>query len=307
MMKLILKLERVIATAAAAGDGCMLCGATMTRWSSNGAHGEIGSRNSRSRSPPHPRSPQAPFSHRRAWTRTRLSTQGHSSSRWSSQSGSTIGRAIPRAHRTRSSGRTLLASGLRGPGAPSGGAVSRARARDAQGRTGRYSLTIIGWQSVSFVRQARVSRADPLLTRRDMTPAHKECLRSLPLVLHIPSEHVFVVHAGILPSDPHFPPSDMRQPLAHSPYLKSYPNDDFAHNVRSHLTDEVDEDRRVMFSLNELGRGQEVLYYPGRRNRTEERLRTAQEKAILSEIPDNRDPWVLLNMRGVRKKGKVTR
>ncbi|KAI0951315.1 hypothetical protein AcW1_008385 [Taiwanofungus camphoratus] len=142
---------------------------------------------------------------------------------------------------------------------------------------------------------------------KDMTPAHKECLRSLPLVLHIPSEHVFVVHAGILPSDPHFPPSDMRQPLAHSPYLKSYPNDDFAHNVRSHLTDEVDEDRRVMFSLNELGRGQEVLYYPGRRNRTEERLRTAQEKAILSEIPDNRDPWVLLNMRGVRKKGKVTR
>ncbi|EED79996.1 predicted protein [Postia placenta Mad-698-R] len=42
-------------------------------------------------------------------------------------------------------------------------------------------------------------------------------------------------------------------------------------------------------------------------NVTRERLRAAQERAILHDVPDNRDPWVLLNMRGVRKSGKVTR
>lgn len=33
----------------------------------------------------------------------------------------------------------------------------------------------------------------------------------------------------------------------------------------------------------------------------------AQERAILHDVPDNRDPWVLLNKRSVRKSGMVTR
>lgn len=36
-------------------------------------------------------------------------------------------------------------------------------------------------------------------------------------------------------------------------------------------------------------------------------MRTAQESAILEEITQNHDPWVLLNMRSVLKDGTITR
>jgi calcineurin-like phosphoesterase family protein len=36
-------------------------------------------------------------------------------------------------------------------------------------------------------------------------------------------------------------------------------------------------------------------------------IREAQELALLSDIPQNQDPWVVLNIRGVRKHGKPTR
>ncbi|KAG2107578.1 hypothetical protein BD769DRAFT_1392942 [Suillus cothurnatus] len=36
-------------------------------------------------------------------------------------------------------------------------------------------------------------------------------------------------------------------------------------------------------------------------------IREAQELALLSDIPQNQDPWVVLNIRGVRKNGKPTR
>ncbi|KAG1883412.1 Metallo-dependent phosphatase-like protein [Suillus subluteus] len=36
-------------------------------------------------------------------------------------------------------------------------------------------------------------------------------------------------------------------------------------------------------------------------------IRKAQELALLSDIPQNQDPWVVLNMRSVRKNGKPTR
>jgi hypothetical protein len=94
-----------------------------------------------------------------------------------------------------------------------------------------------------------------------MTASQYSYLKTLPLVIHLPSLHTLVVHAGILPFDPTYAPDDSRQPLAHVPTTAS-------------------------------------MSYP---------TRTAQEHALLSDIQQNRDPWVLLNMRSVLHNGKVSR
>ncbi|KAF9648821.1 Metallo-dependent phosphatase [Thelephora ganbajun] len=94
-----------------------------------------------------------------------------------------------------------------------------------------------------------------------------EYLLSLPLVLHIPSIHTFTAHAGILASDITRPPTDRYQPLAHYP---SPP-------------------RSLNPALNETT------------------LRLWQELAILNDIPQNNDPWVVLNMRSISKDKTITR
>jgi hypothetical protein len=130
-----------------------------------------------------------------------------------------------------------------------------------------WKLIPAGWKFLS----------DPYRIARDMTKEHYEYLVSLPLALYIPSAHTFVVHAGILPSDPRYPYYDRkRQPLAHVPGLSrgASPN-----SVCSGSKDRLGCMKRV---------------------------REAQDLAILSSIPQNKHPWVLLNMRGV-KRGKVFR
>lgn len=101
---------------------------------------------------------------------------------------------------------------------------------------------------------------------RDMSKKEYEYLVSLPLVLHIPTAHTFIVHAGLLPSDPSRDPSHHRQPLSHMPILPS--------------------------SSNSHSEGQ---------------LRLAQELALLTQIPQNTDPWNKLNIRSVTKSNKVTK
>ncbi|SRR6266702_4835608 len=54
-----------------------------------------------------------------------------------------------------------------------------------------------------------------------MSKSDYNYLRSLPLVLHLPSEHAFLAHGGLLPYDPTHPISSKRQPLAHLPKLPS--------------------------------------------------------------------------------------
>ena len=61
-----------------------------------------------------------------------------------------------------------------------------------------------------------------------MKPEHAQFLFSLPLVIHVPSEHLFLVHAGLLPFDPRRPSNDKHQPLAHAPS-----SDDFEDNSDS--------------------------------------------------------------------------
>ncbi|KAI0322580.1 Metallo-dependent phosphatase-like protein [Amylostereum chailletii] len=93
---------------------------------------------------------------------------------------------------------------------------------------------------------------------RGMTSAEYDYLRSLPLILHLPSEHTFIVHAGLLPYDPTRSITSQRQPLARLPDLLNT-------NVKASTAE----------------------------------LREAQESAVLTEIKQNTDPWVILNVRNI--------
>ncbi|KAG8892100.1 hypothetical protein FRC00_012636, partial [Tulasnella sp. 408] len=52
---------------------------------------------------------------------------------------------------------------------------------------------------------------------RKLSEAEYNYLRSLPLAIHLPSLHTFVVHAGMLPYDPTRSIRDKKQPLSHLP------------------------------------------------------------------------------------------
>ncbi|KAI9512020.1 Metallo-dependent phosphatase [Russula earlei] len=108
--------------------------------------------------------------------------------------------------------------------------------------------------------------SDHYRVARAMSKADYEYLLSLPLMLHVPSEHAFLVHAGLLPYDPTISITSKRQPLAHLPRLSS----------------------------GLLG-GRIPM------------LRNAQELAILDDIKPNKNPWVVLNMRNLRKDNTISR
>uniref|UniRef100_A0A0W0EXW3 Calcineurin-like phosphoesterase domain-containing protein n=1 Tax=Moniliophthora roreri TaxID=221103 RepID=A0A0W0EXW3_MONRR len=57
-----------------------------------------------------------------------------------------------------------------------------------------------------------------------MTDAQFQYLVSRPLRLHVPSAHTFIVHAGLLASDPERDPWDKRQPLATVPKIPRQPS-----------------------------------------------------------------------------------
>lgn len=108
---------------------------------------------------------------------------------------------------------------------------------------------------------------------RDMSDREFQYLLDLPLRLYVPSAHLFIVHAGLLPSDPKYPYYDERQPLARVPKMK----------VTSADASE----------LNKTGKAVE-------------RLRNLQDFSLLTMIRQNSIPWVVLNMRSVRN-GKVSK
>jgi len=95
---------------------------------------------------------------------------------------------------------------------------------------------------------------------QSLTAKQYAYLTSLPLKIYIPSAHTFIVHAGLLPYDVRYHYDHKRQPLAHIPRIRS------------------------------LGTSH---------NRKTEILRNAQELEILSQVPQNTQPWVNLNMRSV--------
>ena len=92
-----------------------------------------------------------------------------------------------------------------------------------------------------------------------MTHEDFKYLSSLPIVLHLPSLHTLMVHAGILPIDPTRDIYNRHQPLARLP--------------------------KKPVLLRDLSNTEEV--------------RNAQELSLLKKIPGNTDPFIKLNMRDV--------
>ncbi|GLB40398.1 putative calcineurin-like phosphoesterase [Lyophyllum shimeji] len=109
---------------------------------------------------------------------------------------------------------------------------------------------------------------DHFTIARAMSDAEYEYLRALPLTIHIPNAHAYIVHAGLLPSDPTYTPDHPGQPLATVPRLPK----------GSERGKTQDETNRI--------------------------LRTLQERAILSNVPQNTVPYNVLNMRSILH-GKV--
>ena len=97
-----------------------------------------------------------------------------------------------------------------------------------------------------------------MTTGRTITKANYDYLLELPLVLHLPSLHAAIVHAGLLPHDPLKDPSDASQPL---------------------------------MSTTTAATAADIA-------------RFSEEISILTNIPQNQDPWTLLNMRSIYQQGK---
>ncbi|KAG6909071.1 hypothetical protein DXG01_002224 [Tephrocybe rancida] len=100
---------------------------------------------------------------------------------------------------------------------------------------------------------------------QDMSEAHYAYLRSLPYIIHIPSAHTFIVHGGLLASNPKLGYKHAKQPLAHVPRLPKSCKDD---KDKANIT--------VM-------------------------LRTMQEQEVLTQIPQNTIPFNVLNIRSLVK------
>ncbi|KAJ7639859.1 calcineurin-like phosphoesterase [Mycena polygramma] len=114
--------------------------------------------------------------------------------------------------------------------------------------------------------------SDHYRVARAMSDAEYEYLLALPLALHVPSAHTFIAHGGVLPSDPRYAPYHRRQPLARVPRLPAGIKHSKAHP-----------------------------------DKTLPLLRRLQEAAVLKDVPQNNDPWVTLNIRGVLDDHSVTR
>ena len=146
-----------------------------------------------------------------------------------------------------------------------------------------------------------------------MKPEHAEFLFSLPLVIHVPSEHFFLVHAGLLPSDPRRPANDVHQPLAHPPLRAAAEDEDEDEDAPTNPSngDDLDFDFDYDYDYPILDPASPQEVFPQLAalapDDSVEALRALQERALLHDVPQNRDPWVLLNVRGVRRRGKVTR
>lgn len=145
-----------------------------------------------------------------------------------------------------------------------------------------------------------------------MKATEVEYLNNLPLVLHFPSYHLFIVHAGILPLNPTIPLSSKHQPLSHVPGSlrikgdKSYHRQ--GHKIRgaNPIGDVEERDDQLVErdSLEErewLEERDPAGAFRHRKPRNKHDLRTIQEQLLLTTIPQNTIPFNLLNMRSLER------
>ncbi|TFK75219.1 Metallo-dependent phosphatase [Pluteus cervinus] len=93
-----------------------------------------------------------------------------------------------------------------------------------------------------------------------MTVQDYEYLIRLPLKIHVPSANAFIIHAGLLSSDPKYPPDHHKQPLARRPIVP-----------------------RPREGIENIPL-----------------MRRRQESRILTEVEPNTDPYINLNLRSIQ-------
>lgn len=137
-----------------------------------------------------------------------------------------------------------------------------------------------------------------------MTPSEAAYFSELPLVIHLPSYHLFIVHAGILPLNPTIPLNSKHQPLSHVPgSLKQHANKGRRHMSPEHQGSFLE--REATPDLEGLGiesiEDRDEGGFRHKKPRNKHELRMLQEQLILSTIPQNTIPFNLLNIRSLKK------
>ncbi|KIM24400.1 hypothetical protein M408DRAFT_331780 [Serendipita vermifera MAFF 305830] len=133
---------------------------------------------------------------------------------------------------------------------------------------------------------------------RNLKSGEERYLSSLPLVLHLPDYHIFLVHAGILPLNPTIPLSSKHQPLSHVPGSLRAPH------KKGRKADSARFRRAAIDSEDNDEEAEKNKHHP-RKPSTEKELRTLQERMVLQTIPQNTIPFNLLNMRSLERNSPV--
>ena len=137
--------------------------------------------------------------------------------------------------------------------------------------------------------------SDAYMVATEMTERQYEYLISLPLRIHVPHAHLFLVHAGLLSHDPEKDYDDPSQPLSHAPSVsRVYAYGD---KLRGALNPLAGWLTRSILQNQDSYREDIEVYDDVRREK--------QEREILA-MSLNMDPWVSQNIRSV-KHGKPTR
>ena len=134
---------------------------------------------------------------------------------------------------------------------------------------------------------------------RNMKSREVDYISNLPLIVHLPSYHLFFVHAGLLPLNPTIPLNSKHQPLSHVPGSLRQ-KAEYQHRAARQIETSEDLEARGLTGSDHLGR---KGHHREPRNARE--LRTLQEEMILSGIPQNTIPFNLLNMRSLDRNSPV--
>lgn len=137
--------------------------------------------------------------------------------------------------------------------------------------------------------------SDPYMIASEMTERHYEYLISLPVRIHVPHAHLFLVHAGLLSHDPQHDYDHPSQPLSHLPTAsRIYAYGHRINELRDALIPLTGWLARLVSQIKDSYRGDVDIY-----GVTEDMMREQQERAILA-LSLNKDPWVSLNIRSVK-------
>ncbi|CAG7852860.1 SubName: Full=Uncharacterized protein {ECO:0000313/EMBL:CCA72927.1} [Serendipita indica DSM 11827] len=137
------------------------------------------------------------------------------------------------------------------------------------------------------------------LIARNMKAHEADYISNLPLVIHVPSYHLFFVHAGLLPLNPTIPLNSKHQPLSHVPGSLRQKSDHQHRAARQVGSIDNLEDRGLAGSDHLSRKG----HHRDPKNARD--LRTLQEEMILSGIPQNTIPFNVLNMRSLQRNEPV--